>query len=176
MQVVVLIGNSASAKDISRDIVGVAKEVHIAARSVEDEEYGKQPGYDNMWLHPMIESVCEDGTVIFPDGSSVLGDIILHCTEYKYHFPFLETNGIVTVDDNRVEPLYKHIFPPALAPCLSFVGLPSKAIPFPMLELQSKWIAGVLSSRIELPSQEKIMEDVSKQYTLNMETTRVNLA
>jgi len=29
-----------------------------------------------------IESVCEDGTVIFPDGSSVLGDIILHCTEY----------------------------------------------------------------------------------------------
>ena len=54
MQVVVLIGNSASAKDISRDIVGVAKEVHIATRSVEDGEYRKQPGYDNMWLHPMV--------------------------------------------------------------------------------------------------------------------------
>lgn len=45
---------------------------------------------------------------------------------YKYHFPFLETNGIVTVDDNRVGPLYKHIFPPAFAPSLSFVGLPWK--------------------------------------------------
>ena len=45
---------------------------------------------------------------------------------YKYHFPFLEINGIVAVDDNRVGPLYKHIFPPALAPWLSFVGLPWK--------------------------------------------------
>lgn len=47
-------------------------------------------------------------------------------SRYKYHFPFLETNGIVTVDDNRVGPLYKHVFPPALAPSLSFVGLPWK--------------------------------------------------
>lgn len=45
---------------------------------------------------------------------------------YKFHFPFLETNGEVTVDDNRVGPLYKHVFPPALAPGLSFVGLPWK--------------------------------------------------
>ena len=30
----------------------------------------------------------------------------------------------MTVDDNRVGPLYKHVFPPALAPSLSFIGLP----------------------------------------------------
>jgi len=54
MQVVVLIGSSASAVDISRDIAGVAKEVHVAARSVEDEKSGDQSGYDNMWLHPMV--------------------------------------------------------------------------------------------------------------------------
>lgn len=55
MQVVVLIGSSASAVDISRDIAGVAKEVHVAARSVADETTsGKQSGYDNMWLHPMV--------------------------------------------------------------------------------------------------------------------------
>jgi len=35
----------------------------------------------------------------------------------------------VTVDDNRVGPLYKHVFPPALAPWLSFVGLPWKVVP-----------------------------------------------
>ncbi|XP_075642553.1 flavin-containing monooxygenase FMO GS-OX-like 4 [Castanea sativa] len=164
-QVVVLIGSSASAVDISRDIAGVAKEVHVAARSVADETSGEQSGYDNMWLHPMIESVRKDGTVIFQDGRFVHADIILHCTGYKYHFPFLETNGIVNVDDNRVGPLYKHVFPPALAPCLSFVGLPWKVVPFPMFELQSKWIAGVLSNQFALPTQEKMMEDVEAFYS-----------
>ncbi|KAK9984619.1 hypothetical protein SO802_034144 [Lithocarpus litseifolius] len=185
-QVVVLIGSSASAVDISRDIAGVAKEVHVAARSVADETSGEQSGYDNMWLHSMIESVRKDGTVFFQDGSFVHADIILHCTGYKYHFPFLETNGIVNVDDNRVGPLYKHVFPPALAPCpVAAPGISSRVflfhfekilghfslfgdvlvVPFPMFEFQSKWIAGVLSNRFALPTQEKMMEDVEAFYS-----------
>lgn len=51
---VVLIGGSASAVDISRDIASVAKEVHVASRSVANEKYEQQPGYDNMWLHSMV--------------------------------------------------------------------------------------------------------------------------
>ncbi|KAK7307795.1 hypothetical protein VNO77_41174 [Canavalia gladiata] len=164
-QVVVLIGSSASAVDISRDVATVAKEVHVAARSVEDVKLGKVPGHDNMWLHSMIDSVHEDGTVVFQDGNAVVADFIMHCTGYKYDFPFLETNGEVTVDDNRVGPLYKHVFPPALAPSLSFVGLPWKVLPFPMFELQSKWIAGILSNRIALPSKEVMTEDIKAFYS-----------
>lgn len=37
-----------------------------------------------------------------------------------------------------------------------------------MFELQSKWIAGILSGRIRLPSQEEMMTDVSAFY-LSME-------
>ncbi|XP_027080574.2 flavin-containing monooxygenase FMO GS-OX-like 5 [Coffea arabica] len=74
---------------------------------------------------------------------------------YKYHFPFLEINGIVAVDDNRVGPLYKHIFPPALAPWLSFVGLPWK----------SKWIAGTLCGRLSLPSPKEMMADIQAFYS-----------
>ncbi|RXH97316.1 hypothetical protein DVH24_035984 [Malus domestica] len=165
-QVVILIGSSASAVDISREIAGVAKEVHIASRSVADETLQKQPGYDNMWLHSMIENAHDDGSVVFKDGSVVLADTILHCTGYKYHFPFLETNGTVTVDDNRVGPLYKHVLPPASAPSLSFVGIPWKVVPFPLFEFQSKWIAGLLSNRIALPSKEEMMEDVKAFYSL----------
>ncbi|KAL6174515.1 hypothetical protein ACLB2K_051161 [Fragaria x ananassa] len=165
-QVVILIGSSVSAIEISRDIAGVAKEVHIASRSVADETMEKKPGYDNMWLHSMIKSVHEDGSVVFPDGSVVLADSIIHCTGYKYHFPFLETNGIVIVDDNRVGPLYKHVFPPALAPSLSFVGIPFKVVPFALYEFQSKWIAGILSNRIALPPEEEMMEDVQAFYSL----------
>lgn len=45
---------------------------------------------------------------------------------YSYSFPFLDTKGIVGVDDDRVGPLYEHTFPPSLAPSLSFVGIPRK--------------------------------------------------
>ncbi|KAI9173406.1 hypothetical protein LWI28_000782 [Acer negundo] len=163
--VVILVGNSFSAADISRDMAGVVKEVHVASKFVADGTYEKQPGYDNMWLHSKIESAHEDGTVVFRNGRVILADVILHCTGYNYRYPFLETNGVITVDDNRVGPLYKHVFPPALAPWLSFVGITWKSIPSPLYELQSKWIAGVLSGRIMLPSQQEMMEDVKAFYS-----------
>ncbi|KAJ6714633.1 DIMETHYLANILINE MONOOXYGENASE [Salix viminalis] len=171
-QVAILIGSSASSFDLSREIAGVAKEVHVTSRSVADETYQEQPGFDNIWLHSMIESAHADGSVVFRNGRVVVADIIIHCTGYKYHFPFLDTNGIVTVDDNRVAPLYKHVFPPVLAPWLSFVGLPWKVVPFPLFELQTKWIAGVLSGHIALPTPEEMMEDV-KAFYLTLEASNI---
>ncbi|KAL2921028.1 Flavin-containing monooxygenase FMO GS-OX-like 3, partial [Bienertia sinuspersici] len=163
--VVVLIGFSASAFDISRDIAGLAKEVHITTRFQAKGISGKQPVYHNLWLHPLIERAHKDGRVLFQDGTEVLADVILHCTGYTYHFPFLDTGGVVNVDDNRVGPLYKHVFPPTLAPGLSFVGIPSFAIHFVVFELQSKWIAGALSGQIPLPPKEKMMEDIQAFYS-----------
>ncbi|KAL4332529.1 hypothetical protein GQ457_07G010530 [Hibiscus cannabinus] len=165
-QVVILIGSSSSAVDICREVAAVAKEVHVASRSVADETYTKQPGYDNLWLHSMIDNARDDGTVVFRNGKLVLADVIMHCTGYKYHFPFLDTKGIVTVEDNRLGPLYKHVFPPALTPYLSFIGIPWKIVPFPLFELQSKWVAGVLSGRITLPSQKEMMEDINSFYSM----------
>lgn len=37
-----------------------------------------------------------------------------------------------------------------------------------MLELQSKWVAGILSGRIELPTKEEMLADVNAFY-LEME-------
>ncbi|XP_062074059.1 flavin-containing monooxygenase FMO GS-OX-like 5 isoform X1 [Humulus lupulus] len=166
-QVVVLIGASVSAADISLELAAVTKEVHIASRSIATGTApAKRPGYDNIWLHSMIERAHQDGSVAFEDGTVVFADTIIHCTGYKYHYPYLETNDIVTVDDNRVGPLYKHIFPPYLAPSLSFVGIPWKVPPFPLFEFQSKWIAGVLSNRIRLPLVEEMMEDVESFYSM----------
>ncbi|GAB4861918.1 hypothetical protein Ancab_037173 [Ancistrocladus abbreviatus] len=162
-QVVVLIGNGPSAFDISRDISKAAKEVHLSSRSPH-AEFSKVDLYPNTWQHSQIVCVNEDSTVAFEDGSSVRADIIFHCTGYEYEFPFLNTNGIVSIDDNRVGPLYKHVFPPELAPTLSFVGLLHKTIIFSMMELQSKWIARVLSGKVALPSKEEMMADVEDYY------------
>lgn len=51
-----MIGNFASGADISRDIMAVAKEVHIASRSNPSETYEKRPGSDNLWLHSMVNN------------------------------------------------------------------------------------------------------------------------
>lgn len=168
-QVVVVIGSSASAEDISREIARVATEVHIASRSFQKNKSSeKLSGYENVWRHPMIEALGSDGRVNFQDGIVICADAIIHCTGYKYGFPFLETGRVLRLDDNRVGPLYKHVFPPSLAPGLSFVGIPWKVAPFILFELQSKWIAKVLSGRVRLPPEEEMVAEIEAFY-LNME-------
>lgn len=50
IQIVVLIGHSASAHDISREIATVAKEVHLSSRS-KDVKVSKVDDCENMWQH-----------------------------------------------------------------------------------------------------------------------------
>ncbi|XP_013612296.1 PREDICTED: flavin-containing monooxygenase FMO GS-OX2 [Brassica oleracea var. oleracea] len=166
-EVVVVIGNFASGADISRDVAKVAKEVHIASRGSEASTYEKlSVPTNNLWIHSEIETACDDGSIVFKNGKAVHADTVVYCTGYKYKFPFLETNGYMSIDDNRVEPLYKHVFPPALAPGLSFVGLPGMGIQLVMFEIQSKWVAAVLSGRVTLPAPEKMMEDLIASYAM----------
>lgn len=63
-------------------------------------------------------------------------DAVLYCTGYQYAYPFLEGTGLVTSHDMRVDPLWQHIFPPAVAPTLAFVGLIWKSLRNPQFELQ----------------------------------------
>ncbi|KAG0474900.1 hypothetical protein HPP92_014586 [Vanilla planifolia] len=170
-QVVVIIGRGSSSHDISRELSKLAKEVHMASRAT-DFVLGKLNGHDNIWQHLMINHVQEDGLVTFDDGSTVVADVILHCTGYDYSFPFLKGNEIVRIDDNRVEPLFKHIFPPHLAPWISFIGLPNKAIIFLMIELQSRWVAKVLSGKATLPLEEDMIASVKERYVKMEEMQR----
>ncbi|KAK6920298.1 Flavin monooxygenase-like [Dillenia turbinata] len=168
-KIVVIIGAGPSAFDISKELSSFAKEVHVSSRA-SNVQLKMMLDHDRIWHHPMIKCADGDGKVVFLDGSFTYADAIIHCTGYKYHFPFLKTNGVVSVDDNRVGPLYKHVFPPCLAPRLSFVGLPYMAIHSPMSELQSKWIAKILSGKVVLPTKEEMTASVEELY-LHMEET-----
>ncbi|CAL9244466.1 unnamed protein product [Arabidopsis halleri] len=165
-EVVVVVGCSMSGQDISIELVKVAKEVHLSAKSLEIP-----PGltkviekHQNLHLHPQIESLEEDGRVIFDDGSCIVADTILYCTGYDYKLPFLESKGRVEIDDNRVGPLFEHTFSPYLSPSLSFVGIPRKLIGFPFFESQAKWIAKLLSGKTCLPSSDQMMQSISEFY------------
>ncbi|XP_022738111.1 flavin-containing monooxygenase FMO GS-OX-like 9 [Durio zibethinus] len=165
-EVVVIVGSSQSGQDISMEIVEVAKEVYMSARSLDITEGLSKviSKHQNLHLHSQIECLQEDGMVQFGDGSCVIADTIIYCTGYSYTLPFLDTKGIVVIDDNRVGPLFEHTFPPSLAPSLSFVGIPRKLIGFPFFESQAKWIAQVLSGKRRLPSWDDMMQSIKEFY------------
>uniref|UniRef100_A0ACD5ZRT2 Uncharacterized protein n=1 Tax=Avena sativa TaxID=4498 RepID=A0ACD5ZRT2_AVESA len=131
-EVVVVIGCGESGRDIAMEIRGVAKKVHLVANSMEEVTPGLSKVLAkhsaNLHLQLGVERLCEDGVVVFGGGggSGVVADTVVYCTGYNYSFPFLDTGGAVAVDDNRVGPLFEHVFPPSLAPSLSFVGIPKK--------------------------------------------------
>ncbi|KAH0762746.1 hypothetical protein KY290_018819 [Solanum tuberosum] len=165
-EVVVVVGNSLSGQDIGMELVDVAKEIHLSAKSLDVSEGLSKviSKHQNLHLHPQIDSLHEDGRVLFVDGTSIVADTIIYCTGYSYSFPFLDTKGMVVVDDDRVGPLYEHTFPPSLAPSLSFVGIPRKLIGFPFFESQAKWIAQLLSGKRTLPSWDEMMQSIKEFY------------
>ncbi|XP_074316419.1 flavin-containing monooxygenase FMO GS-OX-like 9 [Silene latifolia] len=165
-EVVVIVGCSLSGQDLSIELTGVAKQVYVSAKSAHvTQGFAKVVAkHHNLHLRPLIDCLHEDGRILFVDGSSVIADTIIYCTGYSYTFPFLDTKGMVTVDDDRVGPLYEHTFPPSLAPSLSFVGIPRKLIGFPFFESQGKWVAQLLSGKRKLPSWEEMMQSIKELY------------
>ncbi|KAL2322084.1 hypothetical protein Fmac_026463 [Flemingia macrophylla] len=168
-EIVVVIGNSFSGQEISLELVKVAKEVHLSSKTVEiyDGLSKAISKHENFHFHPQIDTLREDGSVVFTDGSSIIADTILYCTGYNYSFPFLDTKGMVVVDDNRVGPLYEHTFPPSLAPSLSLVGIPKRILGLPFFESQGKWIAQLLSGKRVLPSYDEMMKSIDDFYHSN---------
>ncbi|KAF7110652.1 hypothetical protein CFC21_110733 [Triticum aestivum] len=166
-ETVVVVGCGESGTDIAVELTGVAREVHLAARSMEVVSPGLSKAiarHDNLHLHLGVERLREDGAVVFADGSSAVADTVIYCTGYSYSFPFLETEGRVTVDDNRVDPLFEHVFPASpLAPSLSFVGIPIRVIAPWFFEGQARWVARVLSGRSELPTEAEMVRSVEAQ-------------
>ncbi|KAK9908844.1 hypothetical protein WJX75_003644 [Coccomyxa subellipsoidea] len=172
---VVVIGASASGEDISREIALVADKVYLCARSWQNPAWAAETAEPfgtrrNIWRRGVPSHLHPDGGVTFEGGGRVDAvDVVMLATGYRYSFPFLADARIggaeiITVDDNRVSPLYQHIFPPSAAPTLSFVGLPWKVVPFAQYELQAKWIARVLSGRVSLPTQRHMLADISAFY------------
>ncbi|KAI4323506.1 hypothetical protein L6164_023104 [Bauhinia variegata] len=155
--VVLIIGLGPSGVDISRELAKIAKEVHVVGKQIIGVDLMLENHDNTFYYTNPVEHVQEDGSVTFADGSSIHADAIIHCTGYRYSFPFLETHGAVSVEERWVAPLYKHVFPPSLAPSLAFIGLNYLEAIFHVIELQSKWVAKVLSGKAKLPTEEEMM-------------------
>ena len=98
-------------------------------------------------LYSRIKSI-KGQWVAFQDGCQISVDTIILATGYKTNFSYFDS---IIVVDNYVG-LYKHVFHPD-NPHLAFVGMANiVGAAFPLMEMQSRFIARVFIGRQQLPS------------------------
>lgn len=128
---IVVLGAAASGLDITLELSTVAKEV-ILSHNLPAQFPSELP--PNVRQVKGVVSALDDGFV-FADGSSAQADIILFCTGYEFTFPFLSDDCGITVENNVVKPLYKHIIN-TTHPSMGLIGIPFQICPFPLFDFQ----------------------------------------
>ena len=115
-------------------------------------------GHGWIKIKPNIKMLDGD-CVVFEDGSHEKIDAIIYATGYKSTFPFLKAD-VFTLDDGHAS-LYRRIAP-LNRPGLYMLGLiqPIGAT-IPLVEVQAKWLAGVLSRKMRLPTEEDMHREVT---------------
>ncbi|KFM81852.1 Dimethylaniline monooxygenase [N-oxide-forming] 5, partial [Stegodyphus mimosarum] len=159
---------------------------YVAEREINNrfdhELYRLKPEHHIFGQHPMVNDALPNrilsgtvqvrgdvkeftakGVIFEGENEEVAVDEVVLATGYKITFPFLSTD-IVWVEDNKVE-LYKFAIPPKLKhKTLIVIGLGQPVGPLmPISELQSRVFALHMSGKIQLPSEEEMMEDIRKK-------------
>ncbi len=101
--------------------------------------------------------------IIFTDSSRETVDVLICATGYQICFPFL-SDDLISTTENRIDLYGKVVHPDH--PGLYFIGLiqPLGAI-MPLAELQAKWVAGLISGRLNLPTYDKMIRAIINDQT-----------
>jgi hypothetical protein len=146
---VVVIGNSASGHDVTKDLIGSVRLPVYQSRRSKSRWDGESPPREVEWK-PVIEEYLEDGKILFSDGSILDDvDVVIYCTGYKPSFPFWNSaaNGRPLFDykENRLIQSYWHTFFQDY-PTLAVVGFP-RVLTFRSMEYQSIALARLFAGR-----------------------------
>lgn len=110
----------------------------------------------NVHLKPALQAFTSEG-VLFSDGSTVQADSIVFSSGFRVKFPFLP----ISSEGWDWRKLYKKIFHLEL-PNVGFVGFarPNLGAMPPIIELQARYFAGIVSERLSLPSAEQMQKTI----------------
>lgn len=101
--------------------------------------------------------------IAFTDGSEEPYDAVIYATGYRTTFPFLDP-AVFAVKDREAPRLYRRIAA-VDRPGLFFVGLVQPiGATIPLVEIQARWIAAVLSGRITLPPPGAMAEEAAAHW------------
>lgn len=117
------------------------------------ENVQQKPGIAKLGTH----------SVTFLNGEEAELDVLLLCTGYHYHFPFLSSDCQVQISDERISPLYKHLVH-IDHPTMAFVGIPKTICPFPQFDVQVRFFVSSLCGQFTLPSREEMISDTERDF------------
>jgi len=149
-------GSAASGSDISRELAKTANRVYWCG-SAFTKRLQNDAGVT--CLPPPV--AVTGNTIETAAGAIEDIDVFMYCTGYQYEFPFL-AEGIVSVDDNRVSPLYLDILPIGF-PTLAFIGIPYLIVPFPLFSRQATWFARLLNKQFSLPDETDMLQWITSK-------------
>lgn len=114
-------------------------------------------GHGWIQVKPNVRQLDGDA-VSFEDGSREAIDAIIYATGYKTSFPFLDAE-VFAVNDGHAS-LYRRIAPVG-RPGLYVLGLVQPIGPtIPLVEVQARWLAGVLAGQVTLPDHAGMQREV----------------
>ncbi|KAJ6172518.1 hypothetical protein N7470_001585 [Penicillium chermesinum] len=150
---VIVIGNSASGKDISTFLNGHVAYPLYQSRKSPSRWDGDEPPSGISWK-PIITKYHQSGEIEFADGS-ILADVdnVIYCTGYHPSFPFWNTgnNGrpIYSYEEGRINGSYLHTFVRNFH-TLAIIGIP-RVLTFRSMEYQAIAVARVWAGRNSVP-------------------------
>lgn len=154
---VLVIGGGASGIDIVLDLAPVTSQLYFSYQRL---QAATEKFPDNIRHKPIVTRVTSSA-VEFEDGSMCQIDIIVICTGYKYNFPFLSSECGITVKDNFVQPLFKHLIN-IHHPTMCFIGLPFINFNYPLFDCQVQLFLRTLSGVIKLPDASSMLADTDE--------------
>uniref|UniRef100_T1HWV6 Flavin-containing monooxygenase n=1 Tax=Rhodnius prolixus TaxID=13249 RepID=T1HWV6_RHOPR len=156
---VIVVGAGPSGIDLSLEIASTASKVILSRHKNSDDIKNVFP--KNVEMKFEISSI-NGNNIIFEDGSIEETDTLFYCTGYKYSFPFLTEECGVKVDDNCVQPLYKHLIH-IEHPTLCLIGLPYYVCAFALFDLQVRYFLKIMEGEVKLPSREEMLNDTKQE-------------
>ncbi|KAK4884073.1 hypothetical protein RN001_000344 [Aquatica leii] len=150
---VLVIGASYSGIDVANHIKSVTKKLclsHWSPTNVKIESVVNKPAVSKMYPQGAV----------FADGTVEEFDIVIYCTGYEYKFPFLDDSCGITVNDNWVKPLYKHVIN-IERPTMYFIGIPFLVAAFQCCDIQARFSLAALEKKFVLPQKQHMLKDLN---------------
>ncbi|KAL1397378.1 hypothetical protein pipiens_009808 [Culex pipiens pipiens] len=153
-QDVLLVGAGYSASDIAIATAKVARSLTVSHHDPSKVNFGNLP---TLVTKPTISKLTPTG-VEFVDGTAINCSVIIYCTGYRFTYPFLSVDCGITVEDNHVTPLYKHVIN-INHPTMALIGVPFYCCPTQMMDLQARFCIQYFTGSRSLPSRSDMLAD-----------------
>ncbi|KAB7507516.1 Flavin-containing monooxygenase FMO GS-OX-like 1 [Armadillidium nasatum] len=153
----VVLGASASGLDIALELAKVAEKVYLSHNHPFPFPSKLPP---NVFQVKGVKGAKENGFEL-KDDTFIEADAIIYCTGYEYVFPFLSSSCNITVEDNQVKTLYKHMINSAF-PTMSFIGIPFQICPFPLFDVQAQYIVQLIEGNIQMPLHDDVVKEMEQ--------------